>query len=279
MKTNILTLAITLVVGVILLGSLLAPTISEAQKTAGDPIEKSNRAYDAYYCEMEEGDTYSISVDGITWNTTELGTPSARPVIVGEALCAQVFNTSAVNYLYITMNDGTAYAAVNAGPNTITFGNGQVTLEITTSGGLQTKTLACSWAYGLCDLENATYTLNDTRVQTSSYILNKDQIVAAAYRAGTTNAFYSYHNQELVSGTSQTTAVTNTELVEGTTDIYSAQLAFTIGSDSFTPEIILVPLKVVGHSTSGGVYGLYGAIVIITAVALVIFAVGAIRKE
>lgn len=124
-KTNLLTLVVTLTVGIILAGSLLMPVISDATKT-----EQTFTNVGLYYMEVEPEDSneYNYVFDGTKWTLDgdALTTYSGYNVIVTDTLLirgngqvrgAQFTNMSTAD-LTVTNNAITGSYTVSSDPST-----------------------------------------------------------------------------------------------------------------------------------------------------------------
>ena len=302
MKTNILTLIITLVVGIILAGSLLGPVISEAQNTIGPEVTITNNSA-IVLREVEEGDVLkcvrtktgdSTFSDAWTLNdepiTNLSGTSLSWNVgIISDAIYMQInSNSNSAAGIYYDMTAttpaavyygmGTSAVVGDSATTTFTFSNGTATAVNQLN---QTMTVPYTWGYVVCPYEDGKYCAAVSGGVGS--VSNADEVIlGGAYTSGELDTMYYYKDGEAhVSNSSYTmTANITTAIHTGTTDIYDATVSvdMTDGTDTetFTPYRILVPYEVTGHEAGGASYTLLGAIPILVIVAILMVAVGAI---
>lgn len=289
MKTNILTLAITLTLGVILAGSLLIPVIDDAQRTAGPEITKTNATGDwnSYMREIKDGDTLVITVgspnttyelNGVTVNNIE-GNPSSA---YHSLIFSDVFNIASRGVSGgIDVNSNQSTSSTTMGSCVIEYNSGTFTLTPSSGDTTPIEYPGATWGYIMCNQSEADYYESIRTGQYGFYISSENDVICSGlYETGSNDTFYWYHNG--ISGVSEDftidTEITKT-LVQGTTDIYTGAISITIGDESFTPYRIMIPIEVDGHESSGAAYSLYGAIPIIVIVGLIVAALGAIAVK
>lgn len=292
MKTNILTLVFTLVVGVILAGSLLMPVISDAQHArdttyTNDAPYSYGKIYD--FSENDLDDTIIISVcktgeRSITINGETHNVSSYQPVVMSDAFTIRYYNTS--------MN----FVTPSAGSKTITEAT------ITISGGVATFTdvLNTSGTEITIDPEPITWAfVHDSNGDYSGLITengitayaHKNEIYTSNWITTTSEYFSGKAGDDFVTitdGTDSTTAAINWGGEYQNNGVYKLTLSST--SDDYTfvvdnagedytvhPFMVCVPKTVVGTpDDASGINALYGAIPVMVIVALLMTAVGAI---
>lgn len=277
MKTNVLTLIITMVVGIILAGSLLGPVISDAQHDLGDPITKSNNALATYYRDLDANDVFELSSDGYELNDVAI-TKTYRQAIFADSFVLQINKPedSAIAYV-IGAGDTTPVNLLKTNTYSITFEDSTVT--VVKDGSTTVFTKEFTWAYIITTSADTASWGTITRVGINpTYILDNTQVILSGYYyTGENDTFYSYKDGELDTGSYEGAIEITKAIVDGTTDIYQVTgLEVTVGEESFTPYLTLVPLSVTGHATAGASYSLLGAIPIMVIVAILMLAVGAI---
>lgn len=278
MKTNILTLVITLVVGVIFAGSLLVPVITDAQKNLGDPITETNES--AEYMSLSKGDvTLELDEGILTLNGSTLTLTGSERII---------FSADVLTIWY----DGSVYKGswINAPTFTpgisniiafdISVTNDKLTCSVTYQGHDDPATLSdysVKFAFYIDPVgEYAYFSPEDTQ----PYVTNiKDVYCTGSFYTGTNKTNYWYFDGEaggIVAGYTYNFDADLTP-VNGTTDIYTLSNAeFSISDESFTPFYMIVKKTIDGHATSGSVYSLLDSIPVLVIVALVMIAIGAI---
>lgn len=264
------------ILGVILLVTVVAPIVSDGQTTTGDPITKSNQVYTGYYVEPDAEYELTLNASGWAANDVVLTNQNYRQLIFADTFVLQVnTNADATSFGYIMADDLTAprylYVADDA-EYTVTFNDNTMTVIKTgTATPFYTKTY--NWAFAACGSEEPNAWGTITRVGTNdAYILNDSQFyLSGYYYTGENDTFYSYHMGQMNSGTYEGSVTFEKEIVSGTTDIYNiTELDVAIGEESFNPYLILVPLSVTGHATSGSLYSMLGVIPIVVAIGIVL---------
>lgn len=302
MKTNILTLVITLTLGVILAGSLLMPVISNAQDNLGDPITLTNDS-PIVLREAHEGDVLKVVRSVSNDTTTDTWTLNGD-VCLGPTGSADTWNVGVMSDgIYLSINspsNGAIGAWLNIPDNgnltnlsgvsngvaqsyQITFNADTMVLENVTATPITIATCPYSWAYVLCPYGEGEYCA--AMPNGAGLVKDPNQIILSGlYYTGELDTTYCYNSVAFVGKTDYSmTANITTALHEGTSDIYDANVTVTItdGTDSetFTPYRILVPYEVSGHATAGAAYSLLGAIPVMVIIGLVLAATTAIMVK
>lgn len=302
-KTNVLTLIITLVVGVILTGALLGPVISDAVETEST-FENDGLFYMTKY-------SASDSIPTVVWD-------SANPhnVTVGEDVVGLSENNTPIAWSYIFADTwAVRYLVDNNGTYAQYFGEGSgVLLGASTSDN---NTLTVSFSEGTATLTNGTTTktasYEDIFVISSegNYVMKNSSEAAKVlvntdvYVVGRTILTFTsstplnihfmgsigggFGDSEVIyptSGYELSDFTVNAEVVNGYIDLYSLEnVSFNITETSSeiqktaTYSQFVVPTEVTAEHSSHltpGQISLMGAIPIMVIVALLITAVGAI---
>lgn len=276
---------IALVLGAILVGGMLAPTVAGIQDTVGDKITKSNQVYTGYYVEPYAEYELIINADGWTANGVNLTGQNYRQLIFADTFALQAnTNTDPTAFGYIIAEGMTTPQYLDVADSaeyTVTFSNNTMTMvKSGTEAPIFEKEYA--WAFAACgpEVPNAWGTI--TRVGTNdAYILNDNQFyLSGYYYTGENDTFYSYHSGTIYSGEYAGNVTFEKEKVNGTTDIYNiTELKVTIGEEEFNPYLILVPLSVTGHATAGAAYVMFGVITLLAIVMLVVIAANAVKGK
>lgn len=291
MKTNILTLVITLVVGIILAGSLLAPVITDAQKNTNDTL--INDVSEGMTFKLDGADDYNLTTtDSIrAWliNGTAVDMYNASGALAITDKCRFEKNGG-----YVSLYDATGSRIANLSGVT-----NKVVIEYTA----ETKVFSVTTYTGMGDSAEVanTYTYNVENIlyyipggdygaiQTNgdpdiSYYVNdlSEVIAGGAYTTGDLDTSYFAEGSTVyVGNASYTASGTATTVKEYTDAIKGSSYSITItdgeASETFTPYTVFVPLKVIAHtSEQNGQIALYGAIPILVIVSLLMAAIGAI---
>lgn len=295
MKTNLLTLAITLTIGVILAGSLLVPVINDAQKATSDVItnETSGLTF-----KLDGNDDYEIVTAplGANWtlngeiynfNTvadTIIITDQCRVVKNGGYL--QLFDATGIRISNLPTSTNKFVISYDASEKEFSVVNYPSYDEGETAANTYTYTVANilyfipGGDYGAINTNgdpDVTYYVNDL----------KQVIAGGAYTTGDLDTSYFAEGTTVYVGQSSYTAAgtaTTTKYKDYTDAIVGSSYSITVtdGTDSetFTPYTVFVPLKVIAHtSEQNGQIALYGAIPILVIVGLLMAAIGAIYTK
>jgi len=290
MKTNILTLVITMVVGVILAGSLLAPIVTDAQHAQDVTYTNTASSYGKIYefDETDENDTVIISVcktgeRSISINGTTYNVNAWQPVIVSDGFSIRYYSTAMT---LSTLNG--PQTIIDA---TITISQGVATFTNVHNSSETEVTIASvpvSWAFvytpdgdysGILTEQTATVYTHKNEIYTgnwinttSEYFSGKagDDFVTITNGNGSRTATLNWGGEYLNNGVYKLTIGPNS-------DDYSF-VVDNAGEDyTVHPFMIVVPKEVVGTPDSQkGINSLYGSIVVIALAAILMSGVGAI---
>lgn len=299
---KIIGLVIALVLGGLLVGGLLIPSIEAIQTNVGDEITITNNS-PIVLREAHEGDVLKVVRSVSDGTTTDTWTLNGE-VCLGPTGSADTWNVGVMSDgIYFSINSpsngsiGSWIDIPNNGTLTnisgviggvaqsyqITFNADTMVLENVTSTPTTVATSPYSWAYVLCPFGEGEYCA--AMPNGAGVVKDPNQIILSGlYYTGDLDTTYCYNKVAFVGNTDYSmTANITTALHEGTTDIYDANVTVTItdgtNSETFTPYRILVPYEVTGHETSGMYYVMFGVISILGIVALVVVAANAIRNK
>lgn len=272
MKTNILTLIITLVIGVILTGSLLMGVISDSEKTLGTPVDYANSTYNGYV------GTYDIK-DGFTITNSN--------VVDGEALVDSANTANRLVFtdtFYVTYRSSGAWQIISAdgvesGTDTLacTASNGAATF---TSTSLGTKEYTYSIAYVFSGTDGE-YIINSSFTHSRTiYVTDiSDVFLATNQTVGDTTYFVTIKDGKITSGSTEGTMTYTTSEVgnaKGVVEVTS--LVPNINGADINLAILLVPASVTGYEPNANT-ALVGAIPVLVIVALVIACIAVLRVK
>lgn len=293
MKTNILTLVITLVVGIILTGALLAPVLSDSQEAL---YEKETNTGTILLNPVEEEHTGSIAlVDGVATFTID-GNALTQTIDTTKRHAAAIGNNFMIgatgNNIAIDYWDGTAAKHVTTGVESASFeiaADKTVTLKYTISETETTVNVpANNWIFVAND--NGTYIESDEYYGGSAYLNNLDQLYAGSWTF-TNNYQFGMHNTEVtVNGTTidpanvVIDAVNENGFIKVNYSFTESKTYFTFDAAGTTKTAnvftVIVPATVQYMPESNQpIEALYGAILPIVIVSLVMVAIGAIVRS
>lgn len=291
MKTNILTLAITLTVGIILAGSLLMPVLSDATTT-----EKTFTNSGAFFM-TDADDTYTLTYDpsgkfivnGEDIAFTELPSGERVTIISTEEFLLRFAVGSNVNYA-LAFIDATHWGDIckdtQAYSTTLTFNNG--TLTISANGTDTTYTYTSDSFRGIAKNGGYVMTLANTPTKVNS---DTTIIVGNGLTQVTT-----WHDRFYIEGTVENMTVTaptgitisditvNSTPIEGYIDLVeftSIQFKATDGENDTdaTYNRVIVPAEVTAELSqhlAPGEIAILNALPILIITALVVMAAGAL---
>ena len=282
MKTNVLTLIITLVVGVILAGSLLAPVIDSTKTDLGTPITKTNTSLEITLDPIDGN--YAIAYDAtnnaLTINDVDAGLPSAWTTLMVLDTGYMEFTQASDTLRFIHFGENSAVDSFS-GDFEITLNAGEYSVSGTVNNVAKTVTGEYSEGYLMSPDNTGAYGIttggasglgNAFTDKTPKWIIAADTLALDEflYYDGTLNTIGDDEISVNVSGST---------LADGTTDIYTGQTV-TVTVNGETPSTgyirVIIPMEVEGHAASGAAYTLLGVIPIMVIVALFMVAVGAI---
>ena len=145
MKTNILTLVITLTLGIILAGSLLMPAIDAGVIKETRTQETGTFTY--YATDEMDGQTYSIVDGNLAYNGETLGNTAVH--IISDNFRVMFYNGS------MTMCDSTM--AINPAVKTLTINSDGSYTVVTTADATIESTENLEWFAGPCTQDKANY--------------------------------------------------------------------------------------------------------------------------
>ena len=297
---------LALVLGAILVGGLLIPTVEGIQTNIGEEITLTNDSA-IVLREIEDGDVLKC----VRTKTSETAFSDAwtlndEPItnLSGTSLSWNVGLISDAIYMQINANSNNAagiyYNMTLSNPSVLYFGisssaevgdTGTSTFTVTTDGNITvvssnraTLTVPYTWGYVICNLDDGEYYSAETG---GVGICKKasDLILCGAYTSGALDTMYSYVNGVSYVSNSAYTMTVDADLTKhaGTTDIYdittSVIMSDGANDETFTPYRIFLPYEVTGHANTGTYYVMFGVISILGIVAIIVIAANAIRTK
>lgn len=289
MNNKIIGVVLACAVGIIIVSTVLVPIISDAKTITGDIIEVSNQNFNAYYSDAENGDTLTLTDTTVSFNGNNIETFTYRGAIYADSFYMYLFGSVSEGRIgFITDNTGleNSFNLSSGRTWTITYNNGSVNVVgvADSQSDLSWTKSDIDWALFISNPTDADYhTIEDLRYSKAYTTDPETQVICSGYyETGENDTFYSYRDGviKLNQGADYTTSVTfGTELKEGTTDIYDTNITISIGEESFTPFLCLVPGTVTGHSVSGAAVSMLSIIVPFMLVAILAGAVVLVKNR
>ena len=280
MKTNLLTLVITLTLGIILTGSLLMPVLDDYEDSTYE-----NYTYGGTFLGADIGgedttitadlslssNTYTVTVNGEDI-TSLIPANGNQPILMWTEGLIQVAGTNGTDgvlkaYFHDTTSN-TNKAISNATHIQVSTASGVLTAILTVGGTDTTYTSDFDWI-GYADEDGKQkMILRDTTKPI--YFTNVNQIYVAGW---TQNAVVSSVGEELTITGSVTGSmtITKTDLGNGAYSTLSTDIDYTINNTAWNPLYLIIPGEVSVQIEGTGVYvSLLSAIPILIIVGLVL---------
>lgn len=280
-KFGLVAVIMTILVGVILIGTLLAPTIEGIQKTAGDEITLKNSGVSDYVLGRMSGDD-SVTIEFTDSGTTLNGEPFT-PLTQRQTWVPLAYadsgeldirsSTYAMRWAIYTEGSDTTYKNINSAGDSITL---TPTLVTVVDEGVATEyPVTMIYCFSIEDVDSIA--VRDLGANNTAYIKDiKDVLAIGSYTSGENDTMYKVIDGQLTIGndTYESSLNYTTTTTSGTTDILTlSSFVISIGEETFTPYNVLVPYEVSGHEDSGAAYTLYGVIIVLFIVVLFVVAV------
>ena len=276
---------LALVLGAILVGGLLIPTVEGIQTNVGDSVKLNNPIkIDSPPYEIWGGEDITLAYDNSTGTYTvngvsqSWGADTQRIIIASNDFAARnggVLPDYQLQTQYVTLttqviNKSFEFEIINK-EYTLTLDGNEYTGDV-------------DWL--VYAMDNGSANLGQlTQAGTAGfYTSTTDDIIVLGniYTTGDNDTFYSYYKGELTVNSTyadvSSVDITKT-LKSGYTDIYDTTITVNVGEESFTPYYILAPKTVSGHETAGTYYVMFGVISLLGIIMLVVVAANAIRVK
>ena len=275
MNNKLIPIAITIVVGIILCGSLLAPVVSDAEKTIGHAVTFENEGYGYSLDVMTSADFSATSTGTAGEETYDVNGVAAEqvtgvniPAIVTDSFTVQIPAPGYGNLAIIRSATGlTIYASATTTSVTVTCENGTATVDV---DGTE-STFTYTWMLAISD--NGKFIESKTAGKEVYLAEGQDPII---YGRDNTIGYYTYYNGEANASEATVSATYTKSLVDGTTDVYkTANERPKIGN--IDAAAVIVPIHVSGHAIDGNT-ALLGAIIPLVIVGLVVLSIGLIVR-
>ena len=280
-KTNLLTLVITLTVGIILAGSLLMPVIANAQEGVGPTTTFTNTGYgQVYVTEVTEDTTLVYDGTTLTINATDIATFGSRCSFTADT--AFMYHGSSGSKIFAWT--GTSYENPSFTEYTATIDVDDKTITVVGMVDSVETTIECPYTWCYVTAAAGDYLSIDSNFARDYYIRSIDDVKSVEYN--NSGFVFSSNGAVLeVNGTEQGTVNYTVQDVSGYNiqtihvekTIANSGLSYTYNDNNYSVHWTIVPYKVTGNELQDlPARELLSVIPILIVVALVVGATGAV---
>lgn len=286
MNNKLIILVLTLVVGIIITGSVLMPALDTAKEINNPHQDYTNiNANTVSYGAIENGTDFVY--DGSSFTINDIESSKTSSIAFASDTCFMYFDSKGSPKLFYV--DDSAYSriqditAFNIVVNSKSFSG-----TVTTSDGDTSIDYTYS-TYALCPNSNGDYVLCDTNFSHKYTVKSIDQIWTFEY-SGASYYFSAIGDAIKVNGVDAGTCTVDATAVEGVAG-YTVTVDKTSGSDvsysyngtTYYPHYVIVPksvsLELSGYENNTAWLNLMSVLPIMVIVALVVAAVGAVTLK
>lgn len=288
-KNHLVTLVITIFVGIVLVGAVLVPIIDDGTKDYkvtngfGNLVKLDEQKADTINCEVDDT---GIEVNGSKWTRGDVTYNWTCPIVADSFVVKTLLTGSATSISFACIISGTS-TVISSGISALTVeatgGSATVTVDYTDSSTPDaTLTVPYNWiAYFDNNGDHVVQTLPWTGTfNYRAYYNDLSDLRGADFKTGT---FYSYVGDKVTYGTTEYTATATTASVDDVVDVsYMDNNGANFTFNSIYIGVIVAPLTVYGTTEMMNDYvPLFGAMVVILIVSILLVAVGYIawRRE
>lgn len=279
-KNKLLTLVITLTVGIILAGSLLVPVVDDYSSTYKD-VKNNASGYmaDAF---TSPGTLVVDTTSGstvVTWDGESIGVTTGVYSISDKFVVYGSNGTTRYSDV-----DGAVSNISPATTITVTFSDNSATVEY----GEINKSFDLSWAF-IRTGSNGPYIAYSPAATTFDHYLNSMDQLWGSNWIDTTSQWFSYHGSNVLVDGEPVTAEYTLNKVSGYEDLYTLKIGggaaseygFIVDNDgtdyTVHPRFTVVPAQITAvKEGSTGILSLLGAIPLLFIVSLIVVAAGAL---
>lgn len=283
MKTNILTLAITLTLGIILVGSVLSPIITDTEKDYkvtngfGNIATLDDDGNDAITGEITQS---KITINSDSWTRGDLTINWTCPFVADTFVVKTLVTSNAVSISFACIISGTSTILTTDSNSVATLaieaegGSASVTITYSDSTPDTSLTIPYTWvAYMDKEGDHVVQTLPWSG--TFSYLAYYNDIKdlrGADFKSG---SFYSYVGYDVTYGTTAYTATATTSDVSGVVNVhYMDNNGSNFKFNSINIGVVVAPLTVYGTTEAmDGYADLFNVLPILVIISLVLGAV------
>lgn len=285
-KNNLLTLVITLTVGIILAGSLLMPVISDAQRGYETETFTNPSGYGAEYVTTA---TITLESGTLKYNDAAYTVGNSKiPMIIADNLNFQInANSTGSNNIIYYDADGPVRSD-NIKALDLTLADGSIELTYTDANDVEeTITIPCSWAYvvtttagvkdytvyNLYGSSKNVYYSSIKDYHANGYTMSGDTIESVA---SVSEGAATLNGEEATLQVSGFTEVSGYNQVYYGTISYNAGISVTDGETTVYPWFAVLPTTVTGYVEPDKAMDILSAIPVLIIASLVLIASSAI---
>lgn len=286
MNNKLIILVLTLVVGIIVTGSVLMPALDTAKEINSPHQDYSNvNANTVSYGAIENGTDFVY--DGSSFTINDIESSKTSSIAFASDTCFMYFDSMSVPKLFY-VDDSTYSRIQNITAFNIVVNNESFSGTVTTSDGDTSIDYTYS-TYALCPNTNGDYVLCDTNFSHEYTVKSIDQIWTFEY-SGASHYFSAIGDAIKVNGVDAGTCTVDATAV-GMVAGYTVTVDKTSGSDvsysyngaAYYPHYVIVPksvsLTLSGYENNTAWLNLMSVLPIMVIVALVVAAVGAVTLK
>lgn len=284
MNNKLITLVLTLVIGIIVTGSVLMPVLDNAKEINNPHQDYSNvNANTVSYGAIDNGTDFVY--DGSSFTINDVESSKTSSVAFASDTCFMYFDSGSVPKLFY-VDDSTYSRIQDITAFDIVVNNGSFSGTVTTSDGNTPIDYTYS-TYALCPNSNGNYVLCDANFSHDYTVKSIDQIWTLKY-SGANYYFSTIGDAIKVNGVDAGTCTVDATAVEGMVTGYTVTVNKTSDSDvsysyndtTYYPHYVIVPksvsLELSGYENNATWLNLMSVIPVVVIVAIFMTAVGAI---
>lgn len=283
MEKKLLSIIAGIIAIVVIAGSILVPTINDAQMTIGEKIEYTNSSG---YMALSEMDNATVTFDNEKYLLIN-GVRAINPYtywsacLVSDGLSISINGNGNPGAIFTVdapdIAEGFVKLTANYQTSSATFENGSYTVVL--NGTEYTGTYTKLFAYSQTPTSSQ---FTHMSMSNPAYINDLSQVYySGAYTTGDNDTWYRIKDGQLEVSGEYTHSINFTMTkVSDTTDVYAlSAISANVGDETFTPYTVLVPTTVIGHKSTGATYSLLGVIPIMVIVALLLATIQIVRSR
>lgn len=280
MNTKLIPIVLTLVVGIILAGSVLMPVLSDAQKSVGEKVTYTNESPE--YLSLSDGDVTILLSSGVLTINGETHTIASTDTIIYLSDYYTLYYNG-TNFYSTYLNQTSGVRNVTAA--SVTVSDSKLTASVTYDNNTTQTASDIPLRFSFYVDPDGEYARFNTSAM-QPYVKSIDDVFAGgSYYTGDNKTYYWFYEGEAGGYSEDYTYAFNATLtpVDGTYDVYTiSNCTMSVGDEDFAPYHMVVKKTIDGVAEKGAAYSLLGAIPVMILVGLIMAAIGMItvgRRE